>query len=80
MRIARWWRMAAKNWVLVTTCAGVLAILSILSLATDRGFEENARLRQQVVDSYDARAALQGVLARHQDIELGQRGFVILLL
>lgn len=77
MRIARWWQMAAKNWVLVTTCAGVLFILSILSLATDRGFEENARLRQQVVDSYDARAALQGVLARHQDIELGQRGFVI---
>lgn len=77
MRIARWWQVAAKNWVLVTTCAGVLLILSFLSLATDRGFEENARLRQQVVDSYDARAALQGVLARHQDIELGQRGFVI---
>ncbi|MDO9369445.1 MAG: CHASE3 domain-containing protein [Sphingopyxis sp.] len=63
--------------MLVVTCAGVLLILSFLSLATDRGFEENARLRQQVVDSYDARAALQGVLARHQDIELGQRGFVI---
>lgn len=77
MRIVRWWRVAAKNWVLVTTCVGVLFILSILSLATDRGFEENARLRQQVVNSYDARAALQGVLARHQDIELGQRGFVI---
>ncbi len=77
MRIARWWRVAAKNWVLVTTCAGVLLMLSILSLATDRGFAENARLRQQVIDSYDARAALQGLLARHQDIELGQRGFVI---
>lgn len=77
MRISRWWRVAAKNWVLVVTCAGVLVILSFLSLGIDRGFAENARLRQQVVDSYDARAALQGVLARHQDIELGQRGFVI---
>ena len=77
MRLSTLWRAAAKHWVLVTTCAGVLLILSFLSLATDRGFAENARLRQQVVDSYDARAALQGVLARHQDIELGQRGFVI---
>lgn len=77
MRLSTLWRAAAKHWVLVTTCAGVLLILSFLSLATDRGFAENARLRQQVVDSYDARAALQEVLARHQDIELGQRGFVI---
>lgn len=77
MRMSIWWRVATKNWVLVVTCAGVLVILSFLSLGTDRGFAENARLRQQVVDSYDARAALQGVLARHQDIELGQRGFVI---
>lgn len=65
------------NWVLVAACAGALLILFFLSFATDRGFEQNARLRQQVSNSYDARAALQGVLTRHQDIELGQRGYVI---
>src|SRR3546814_1932162 len=58
----------------VQTCAlpilGALLLLFFLSLATDRGFAQNARLRQDVSNSYDARAALQGVLTRHQDIEL----------
>jgi len=75
--VSAWRRAVMANWVLIVACAGVLLLLSFLSLATDRGFAENARLRQQAADSYDARAALQGVLARHQDIELGQRGFVI---
>lgn len=70
-------RVIKANWVLIVTGGGALLILFFLSLATDRGFEQNARLRQQVSNSYDARAALQGVLTRHQDIELGQRGYVI---
>jgi PAS domain S-box-containing protein len=78
MRKAPGWQRAIRgNGVLVVTGAGALLILFFLSLATDRGFEQNARLRQQVSNSYDARAALQGVLTRHQDIELGQRGYVI---
>jgi len=76
-KVASWGRTIKANWVLVFTCAGALLILFFLSLATDRGFEQNARLRQQVSNSYDARAALQGVLTRHQDIELGQRGYLI---
>ena len=76
-RVSPWWRAVRANWILITTCVGTLLILAFLSLATDRGFEQNARLRQQVSNSYDARAALQGVLTRHQDIELGQRGYVI---
>ncbi|HVH48786.1 MAG TPA: CHASE3 domain-containing protein [Sphingomicrobium sp.] len=63
--------------MLVATCAGALLILFFLTLAIDREFDENVRLRQAVSASYDARAALQGVLTRHQDIELGQRGYVI---
>lgn len=76
-KAASWQRAIAANWVLVTTCVGVLLLLFFLSLATDRGFAQNARLRQEVSNSYDARAALQAVLTRHQDIELGQRGYII---
>lgn len=76
-KASSWVGTIRANWVLVFTCVGALLILSFLSLATDRGFEQNARLRQEVSNSYDARAALQGVLTRHQDIELGQRGYVI---
>lgn len=76
-KAASWQRAIVGNWVLIVTGAGALLILFFLSLATDRGFEQNARLRQQVSNSYDARAALQAVLTRHQDIELGQRGYVI---
>lgn len=74
---ASWQQALRANWMLVVACAGALLLLFFLSLATDRGFEQNVRLRQQVSNSYDARAALQGVLTRHQDIELGQRGYVI---
>ncbi|WP_447765554.1 CHASE3 domain-containing protein [Sphingopyxis panaciterrae] len=76
-KAASWQRAITANWALITTSVGVLLILFFLSLATDRGFAQNARLRQDVSNSYDARAALQGVLTRHQDIELGQRGYII---
>src|SRR3546814_9317068 len=76
-RTAIWQRAITANWVLITACVGALLLLFFLSLATDRGFAQNARLRQDVSNSYDARAALQGVLTRHQDIELGQRGYII---
>ena len=76
-RASAWLRAGKANWVLITAAIGVLLILSFLSLATDRGFEQNARLRQDVAESYNARAVLQAVLTLHQDIELGQRGYVI---
>lgn len=76
-KAANWRRAVMGNWVLIITGGGALLILFFLSLATDRGFEQNAHLREQVSNSYDARAALQGVLTRHQDIELGQRGYII---
>lgn len=65
------------NRLLIGTCATALLFVLFLVLDVDRGFEQNARLRQDVSDSYDARAALQAVLNGHQDIELGQRGYVI---
>lgn len=66
-----------SNRLLIGTCATALLVVLFLVVDVDRGFEQNARLRQDVLDSYDARAALQAVLTRHQDIELGQRGYVI---
>ena len=72
-----WHRAIIANGLLAGTCVAALLILLFLAIDVDRGFEENARLRQDVSDSYDARAALQAVLNRHLDIELGQRGYVI---
>lgn len=72
-----WHRAIIANGLLAGTCAAALLILLFLAIDVDRGFEENARLRQDVSDSYDARAALQAVLNRHLDIELGQRGYII---
>lgn len=76
-RVSRVLNAGAANGVLIAASAGVLLILVFLALATDRGFEQSARLRQEVFDSYDARASLQAVLTLHQDIETGQRGYVI---
>lgn len=72
-----WHRAIIANGLLAGTCVAALLVLLFLAIDVDRGFEENARLRQDVSDSYDARAALQAVLNRHLDIELGQRGYVI---
>jgi PAS domain S-box-containing protein len=72
-----WHRAILTNGLLIGTCAGALLVLLFLAIDVDRGFEQNARLRQDVSESYDARAALQAVLTRHLDIELGQRGYVI---
>ncbi|MEO6216972.1 MAG: CHASE3 domain-containing protein [Sphingomonas sp.] len=52
-------------------------ILVLLAIIINRGFDETASLRREVVRSYETRAELQRLLSLHQDIETGQRGFVI---
>ena len=52
-------------------------ILVLLTIMINRGFDETASLRREVVRSYETRAELQRLLSLHQDIETGQRGFVI---
>lgn len=76
-RVSSLYRAIWANGPLIGTCTTALLVVLFLVIDVDRGFEQNARLRQDVSDSYDARAALQAVLNRHQDIELGQRGYVI---
>ena len=52
-------------------------ILVLLTIMINRGFDETASLRREVVRSYETRDELQRLLSLHQDIETGQRGFVI---
>ena len=70
-------RIGFVNGILALASASVLLILLFLALEVSRGFDQNAFLRREAAKSYAARTALQGVLTLHQDIELGQRGFVI---
>ncbi|WP_076743524.1 ATP-binding protein [Sphingomonas jeddahensis] len=56
---------------------GAALILLVLTLSVARGFGEMAALRQEVIRSYEARSELQRILSLHQDLELGQRGYVI---
>lgn len=61
----------------IAAAASVPAILLILTTLANRGFDETERLRLDVERSYETRAALERVLSLHQDIELGQRGYLI---
>lgn len=70
-------RIGFVNGILALASASVLLILLFLALEVSRGFDQNAFFRREAAKSYAARTALQGVLTLHQDIELGQRGFVI---
>lgn len=62
---------------IVAALIGVPLILVLLTIMINRGFDETASLRREVVRSYETRAELQRLLSLHQDIETGQRGFVI---
>ena len=72
MRQIRWGRIGV-----IAAAASVPAILLVLTSLANRGFDETERLRVEVERSYETRAALGRVLSLHQDIELGQRGFLI---
>jgi PAS domain S-box-containing protein len=68
----RWGRMGV-----IAAAASVPLILLILTTLANRGFDETERLRVEIERSYETRAALNRVLSLHQDIELGQRGYLI---
>lgn len=70
-------RPDAFKTAVAAACGGSLLILLILTNAINTGFEDTARLRQLAAESYEARALLQAILSRHQDLELGQRGYVL---
>lgn len=72
MQRVRW-----NGAVVIAAAVGVPVILLVMTFLVNRGFEETARLRREVERSYETRAALEHVLALHQDIESGQRGYLI---
>ena len=55
----------------------VVALLAIMGFLVSRSFGETEDLRAEVSRSYETRAELRRVLSLHQDIETGQRGYVI---
>jgi len=63
--------------VIIVALVGVPLILLLLTILVDRGFDETALLRRRSIQSYETRAELQRILSLHQDVETGQRGYVI---
>jgi PAS domain S-box-containing protein len=57
--------------------AAVAASLILLGVQVNRGFSQTQALRAEVIRSYEARAALMRILSLHQDLETGQRGYVL---
>src|SRR4051812_16849489 len=62
---------------IIAALLGVPLILAVLAIMANRGFDESVSLRREIIRSYETRAELQRILSLHQDIETGQRGFVI---
>ncbi|AQR72841.1 ATP-binding protein [Sphingomonas sp. LM7] len=75
IRVTR--RTKLVRWGVIAAVVCVPLLLLVLTLLVGRGFDETAALRREVVRSYEARADLQRIFSLHQDLETGQRGFVI---
>jgi CHASE3 domain sensor protein len=65
---------AAFSWLALASIPLILFLLGQL-LASE--FQQSRSLREAVDDSYRARLAVQRLLSIHQDMETGQRGFVV---
>jgi PAS domain S-box-containing protein len=57
--------------------AAIPLILLLLAQLLSGEFEQSRHLRQEVDRSYQARFAIKTVLSLHQDLETGQRGFIL---
>ena len=68
--------MKHRNFALASMVA-IPLILLLTTLLLARQFNEVQALTEQVRHSYDARFHLQKVLSLHQDLETGQRGYVL---
>jgi PAS domain S-box-containing protein len=65
------------RWFLIAVAIGIPLLLIVATVLVTRGFGETAALRREVVRSYEARAQLQQILSLHQDLETGERGYLI---
>lgn len=72
--------MSAARWPLpqrLAALALVPAILLLLGFLQSQQFDEARELRRQVDQSFENRARIVTVLSIHQDMETGQRGYVV---
>jgi CHASE3 domain sensor protein len=72
-------RRAASSTTLISllALASIPLILLLLGKLLDGEFQQSRSLRKAVDESYVARVEVQRLLSIHQDIETGQRGFVL---
>ena len=72
-------RPTSANFLLWAFIVGIAiaAFVIFLSLQVTRGFAETAALRGDVIRSFEDRAELQRLRSLHQDLEIGQRGYVL---
>lgn len=64
------------TWQIIALAVVPLFLVTLTLLVT-RGFAETEALRGEVVRSYETRRELQRILSLHQDIETGERGFIL---
>lgn len=64
-------------WWVVLAGLAIAGILGVLAVQVTRGFGQTEALRREVIRSYETRAELMRILSLHQDIETGQRGYVL---
>lgn len=70
-------RSKLSKWSVIVAVVSVPLLLLILTLLVGRGFDQTAALRREVIRSYESRARLERIFSLHQDLETGQRGYVI---
>ena len=70
-------RPPTARWAVLAAVICAPLLLLGLTLLVGRGFDETGVLRREVIRSYEARVALERILSLHQDLETGQRGFLL---
>jgi CHASE3 domain sensor protein len=69
---------AARGWVLrALAIAAIPVILVFVFLLVAREFQRSEDLTGQLAASHNARAQIAQLLAVHQDIEIGQRSWIL---
>jgi PAS domain S-box-containing protein len=69
------WR--SRSFLLVVAGLAVLVLLGSTAYLVQAEFERSVSVRQAVDRTFSKRVLLQRILSTHQDLETGQRGFVI---
>jgi PAS domain S-box-containing protein len=65
------------RWMVIAAVISTPLLMIVVTLLVGQGFDRTAALRREVARSYETRAQLQHILSLHQDLETGQRGYLI---